>query len=194
MTAYTETVSKLAEYIYRYTSEHDRILLVLDLVTIGPDRYTFREGVGPLEVRAAVGRLLDRLGSPSQDERRALERAYTVAFGERRIIRNRPLRAPHYSASAATLAGTRRPPRPGEVALAHAGVLFLENLDEFPKRSIEALAGVLNAGVDLGGFAARPWAVIGVYMRDDRTPPAAQERAEDRVREYVWMLGMQRIF
>lgn len=184
----------LVEHLLRSLAEHDRILIVLDLVTIGVGRREWRDGIGYIEVVQAVRRLPDRLGPLPDDMRSEVERTYAVAFGERRIIRDRPLRAPHHTASAAALAGSRRPPRPGEAALAHGGILYLEDLGEFAKRSIEDLAYVLDKGVDFGGFAAEPYGVIGVHARDDRMSSAALETVDDRVREFARMLRMERVF
>ena len=66
----------------------------------------------------------------------------------------RPFRAPHHTISAPALVGGGSPPRPGEVTLAHHGVLFLDELMEFPRHALEAMRQPLEDGRVLVARAA----------------------------------------
>lgn len=104
--------------------------------------------------------LAQRLASllPALDDEAALESAAVLSLaGQFDIGRwgQRPFRAPHHSASSVALVGGGSPPRPGEISLAQHGVLFLDELPEFPRAALEALREPLETGRILISRAAR---------------------------------------
>ncbi|BCW86925.1 Competence protein ComM [Alphaproteobacteria bacterium SO-S41] len=122
-----------------------------------------------LEITAAGGHNLLMIGPPGSgksmlaarlpgllpplDAREALEISMIQSLaGELKdgaIGRRRPFRAPHHSASMAALTGGGLKVRPGEVSLAHLGVLFLDELPEFDRRVLDSLRQPLETGSTL---------------------------------------------
>ena len=88
---------------------------------------------------------------PALDEAEALEVAAlaSVSHAGFDVARwgRRPVRMPHHTASAIALVGGGMPPMPGEISLAHRGVLFLDELAEFPRRTLETLRAPIESGV-----------------------------------------------
>jgi len=76
----------------------------------------------------------------------AMVRSVAGELAGGRLTNRRPFRAPHHSASMAALVGGGARPRPGEIALAHHGVLFLDELPEFSAQALDALRQPLESG------------------------------------------------
>ncbi len=87
---------------------------------------------------------------PTLTEREALEVATVYSISRAGFSASawslRPFRSPHHTTSAIALVGGGRPPSPGEISLAHKGVLFLDELPEFPRHALEAMREPLEAG------------------------------------------------
>jgi magnesium chelatase family protein len=93
-------------------------------------------------------RLTGILPPPTFEEALEITRIHSVAgLAGGTLLDERPFRAPHHTISPSGLIGGGSTPRPGEITLAHRGVLFLDELAEFARPTLEALRQPLEAGV-----------------------------------------------
>lgn len=103
-------------------------------------------GTGKTMLARRIPGIMPRL---SKEETLELTKIYSIAglLGkETPIICRRPFRAPHHTVTPAALAGGGRDPFPGEVTLAHQGVLFLDELPEFSRNALEILRQPMEEG------------------------------------------------
>lgn len=140
---------------------------------------------------------------PPMQEKEALETAAIYSISHQGFALQkwcqRPFRSPHHSASSVALVGGGSPPRPGEISLAHHGVLFLDELPEFSRAVLESLREPLEAervtisrAAHQSEFPARFQLVAAMnpcpcgYLTD----PEGQCRCtEDQVRRYQFRLS-----
>jgi magnesium chelatase family protein len=102
-------------------------------------------GTGKSMLAARLPGLLPPLTDDEALDAAAVQSLASTGFRAERW-RQRPFRAPHHTASAIALVGGGGDPRPGEISLAHRGVLFLDELPEFHRRVLEVLREPLESG------------------------------------------------
>lgn len=81
----------------------------------------------------------------TREEWRAVNQIYSVANSQ--LLQERPFRSPHHTITVSALAGGGRIPKPGEITLAHKGVLFLDEIPEFHRSVLETLRQPLESGI-----------------------------------------------
>jgi magnesium chelatase family protein len=94
-------------------------------------------GAGKTMLAKALSNLLPDLSPEEQIEATKIHSFAGNIEGE--VITKRPFRSPHHTASMVSMVGGGNHPRPGEISLAHTGVLFLDEIPEYPRSTLESL-------------------------------------------------------
>jgi magnesium chelatase family protein len=125
-----------------------------NLLLVGPP------GTGKTLLARALPSILPPLDADEAIEASAVHSVAGLIDPERPLLTARPFRAPHHTASHLALVGGGTPPRPGEVSLAHAGALFLDEFAEYQPHALDTLREPLEEGAitisRAGGAATYP--------------------------------------
>ena len=136
-----KNIKKNNSFDMKYIKGHEHAKRALEIAASGGHNVLFNgpPGSGKTLLARTFSSILPKL---SKKEILDVTRIYSVAGlldKDNSLILNRPFRTPHHSASAVSLIGGGTVPKPGEISLAHRGVLFLDEFGEFPRVVLENL-------------------------------------------------------
>ncbi len=104
-------------------------------------------GSGKTMLAKAFATILPQLEIPEALEITNIHSIAGMTTEKDPVVKKRPFRAVHHTASGVSIVGGGNPPHPGEISLAHRGVLFLDEFAEFPQKTLEVLRQPLEDGV-----------------------------------------------
>jgi magnesium chelatase family protein len=153
--ASTASVPDINTPDFRYIYGQTQAKRVLEIAAAGGHNLllTGPPGAGKTLLSRSLLRLLP---IPSFDEQLEITKLHSLAgINQGQVVDQRPFRAPHHTASSAALIGGGTIPRPGEISLSHHGILFMDELPEFPRNVLEVLRQPLEDGRVTVARAAR---------------------------------------
>lgn len=140
-------IEPMYEHDFAYVRGQEHAKRALEIAAAGGHNIIFSGPPG--SGKTLLARCLPSILPPMGDEERLSVSTIYSAAGllQGGLMSERPFRSPHHTTSSVALVGGGSIPKPGEVTLAHHGVLFMDELPEFPRSALEALRQPLEDGI-----------------------------------------------